>query len=68
VEAVREGRGQLALVGVGDPTGRGYGFSFTKEVRKQADPEKTGVPRRDAGTITGATAVYRSIAHRRRRP
>lgn len=53
VEAVREGRGQLALIGVGDPTGRGYGYSFTKEVRKQTDPTQLNVPRRDAGTITG---------------
>ena len=32
VGAVREGRGSLALTGAGDPSGRGRGYSFTRDI------------------------------------
>lgn len=34
VSTVREGRGSLALTGAGDPTGRGRGYSFTRDIRR----------------------------------
>lgn len=34
VDAVREGRGSLALTGAGDPTGRGRGYSYTRDIRR----------------------------------
>lgn len=34
VSAVLEKRGHLALVGAGDPSGRGRAFSFTKDPRR----------------------------------
>mmetsp|Transcript_24112 Transcript_24112/g.67045 ORF Transcript_24112/g.67045 Transcript_24112/m.67045 type:complete len:1556 (+) Transcript_24112:2-4669(+) len=61
VEAVREGRGQLALVGTGDPSGRGVGFSFLKEVRKQSNPAEQQLSRRDTGNITGTSSDLRRL-------
>jgi hypothetical protein len=34
VSALREGRGRLALSGPGDPTARGFGFSYMRDERK----------------------------------
>ena len=34
VDAVREGRSSLALTGAGDPTGRGRGYSYTRDIRR----------------------------------
>lgn len=34
VGALREGRGSLALTGAGDPTGRGRGYSYTRDIRR----------------------------------
>lgn len=34
ISAVLEKRGHLALVGAGDPSGRGRAFSFTKDPRR----------------------------------
>jgi Protein of unknown function (DUF3591) len=34
ISAIREGGGQLALTGLGDPTGRGRGYSFSRDLRR----------------------------------
>ncbi|KIY95912.1 Transcription initiation factor TFIID subunit 1 [Monoraphidium neglectum] len=68
---LREGRPGmlLALTGIGDPTGRGRGFSFVREdarrlAREEAKPAE-GLARREDGTITGTDADLRKLPHAR---
>ncbi|KAK2078921.1 hypothetical protein QBZ16_002611 [Prototheca wickerhamii] len=63
VASLREGRGHLQLTGAGDPTGRGLGYSFIRDVRHKAisDDVAKSVARKQAGKVQGTDADLRRM-------
>ena len=63
VGVLREGgRGALAITGVADPTGRGRGYSFVRDLRRAVVDAPPGTSRRDAGAISGTGRDLRRLS------
>lgn len=51
---IREGKSLMQISGCGDPTGRGHGFNFLKEIKRAAPEEAASkATMLKAGTLTG---------------
>lgn len=63
VAGLREGRGNLQLAGPADPTGRGVGYSFIRDVRHKAvgDDLAKSLARKQAGKVQGTDADLRRM-------
>ncbi|EFN51450.1 hypothetical protein CHLNCDRAFT_140182 [Chlorella variabilis] len=60
----REGKAQLQLAGAADPTGRGFGYSFVRDVRHKhanADDVTKQMAKRQAGKVQGTDADLRRM-------
>ncbi len=64
VSTVREGRGNLTLNGAGDPTGRGLGYSFTRDIRRVGGMRRSDVYIQASGSAHGGAggAAYRAAS------
>ncbi|PRW61593.1 Transcription initiation factor TFIID subunit 1 isoform C [Chlorella sorokiniana] len=60
----REGKAQLQLAGAADPTGRGFGYSFVRDIRHKgmgADDVTKQMAKRQAGKVQGTDADLRRM-------
>ena len=55
-------RGSLALTGLAEPTGRGRGFSYARDMRRAVVELPPGTSRRDAGAISGTGRDLRRLS------
>ena len=60
---MRDGeRGSLALTGLAEPSGRGRGFSYARDMRRAVVELPPGTSRRDAGAISGTARDLRRLS------
>ncbi|KAL4855489.1 Transcription initiation factor TFIID subunit 1 [Chlorella vulgaris] len=60
----REGKAQLQLAGAADPTGRGFGYSFVRDIRHKhanSDDVTKQMAKRQAGKVQGTDADLRRM-------
>lgn len=63
VTCFREGRATMRLLGPGDPTGRGAGYSFIRDIRHKAvgDDQGRAAAKQRAGKVQGTDADLRRM-------